>query len=53
MKTSLILRTNKHGAMPDAIMEIEYFKFTSEADILALGRNFSSKNNSNSSRVSE
>ena len=35
MKTSLILRTNKHGAMPDAIMEIEYFRFTAEADVLA------------------
>ena len=28
MKTSLILRTNKHGAMPNAIMEIDYFRYT-------------------------
>jgi hypothetical protein len=28
MKTSLILRTNKHGSMPDAIMEVAYFRYT-------------------------
>jgi len=31
MKTSLILRTNKHGAMPTAIMEVAHFRFTPEA----------------------
>ena len=28
MKTSLILRTNKHGAMPEAIMEVAHFRYT-------------------------
>lgn len=31
MKTSLILRTNKHGAMLDAIMELAWFRFEPEA----------------------
>jgi beta-glucanase (GH16 family) len=35
MGTSLILRTNKHGTMPAAIMEVEYFRFTPEAAVLA------------------
>ena len=28
MHTSIILRTNKKGAMPRAQMELDYFKFT-------------------------
>ena len=32
MKTSLILRTNRHGAMPNAIMEVAYFKYTPASD---------------------
>lgn len=31
MKTSLILRTNRHGAMPTAIMEVAWFRFTPES----------------------
>ena len=28
MKTSLILRTNRHGTMPNAIMEVAHFRYT-------------------------
>ena len=27
MKTSIILRTNRHGAMPDAILEVAQFRY--------------------------
>ena len=30
MKTSLILRTNRHGVMPDAVMEVAWFRFDPE-----------------------
>ena len=33
MKTSIILRTNKHGAMRDAIMELAWVRFVPEAEL--------------------